>query len=235
MSDNLVWHSHDGDRCPVPLEALVFYKYKRRGDEVFGPFKAEDLRFGDDITAFAIDPSQSPRLDGPLEVGASYIRRDGDIVEIEGPYNDWWRLKGRSPQEAVDSFGFRYTAHDPMTWDLLCRYYANAPAAVEAPKTAVTVGIDIAKPGADKTVTLPWIHKAIGKPADTVDVAKVAMNIAGAPQKPLPPKTLTETYKAPPPKPPNTTEQNRIARALGTVANDRNVWHLSGTRMGRES
>jgi hypothetical protein len=119
----LVWHKHSGDRMPVPGDCLV--KIRQEGvfaleAAIFQP--ADAWRWCGSVTEFAIDPDQPPQLGGPLEVGASYIRRDGEIITLMKGYTfTFCDQKGMWGYEENGFCGGRENCQP--TKDLICRYY----------------------------------------------------------------------------------------------------------------
>lgn len=78
----LHWIEWKHGHCPVPPETMVHRRYTENSCMIgHGALEAEAVtwRF---ITYFAIDPDQPAQLGGPLEVGASYVCRDGTIAVV---------------------------------------------------------------------------------------------------------------------------------------------------------
>ena len=134
--DNLTWIPWPHDGRPVPADCLVATKWTDpnhgRGELGFG---AAIGRSWKQTTAFALAPDQPPQLGGPLEVGASYIRRDGQVVVIKprSPTQDKGDVWARGFWYALSG---EHTGIPPMCpeEDLIARLYTSNPDAPQAPK-----------------------------------------------------------------------------------------------------
>ena len=228
----LVWIKHTGKRCPVPADCEIIIRGNGYEWRMFD--KASSVADWTRVTAFVVYPDQPPQLDGPLEMGARYVCRDGSVTDIDLIEDGLAYFNGR-PRIAPNCYpnGMQYRDGSQHPKDLIARYYPEQ----EAAKPVVVVNTQLKAEFDERQAKAEWLARA---------EAKCARNTLANPPSCQCPACKADGIHASDcavhnmPAYPNgpcdcglkPTEQQREYRALTVVAATANDRWTAGVRLG---